>query len=138
GSLRDAVSQGNRTVVFRVSGTIDLEKTLTVAVPNITIAGQTAPGEGICLRNAPFTVRSHDVVVRYLRGRLGDKSGKEADSIDIDHGARDVILDHCSATWSVDEALSLAGNVANATVQWCLIAEGLNHSIHTKGNHGYG
>lgn len=138
GSLRDAVSQGNRTVVFRVSGNIDLEKALTVAVPNITIAGQTAPGGGICLRNAPFTVRSHDVVVRYLRGRLGDKSGKEADGIDIDNGARDVILDHCSATWSVDEALSLAGNVANATVQWCLIAEGLNHSIHAKGNHGYG
>src|SRR5262249_8012924 len=105
GSLREAVSQGNRTVVFRVAGNIDLRSALRVTAPNITIAGQTAPGEGICIRNATFSVRSHDVVVRYLRCRLGDVSGKESDSLDIDNGAANVILDHCSATWSVDEAL---------------------------------
>src|SRR5438445_9503988 len=63
---------------------------------------------------------------------------KQGDGISIEHGCRDVILDHCSATWSIDEALSLAGNVSNVTVQWCLIAEGLNHSKHSKGPHGYG
>jgi pectate lyase len=138
GSLRDAVSAGHRTVVFRVAGNIDLQRPLIVTAPNITIAGQTAPGDGICLRNATFAVRSHDVVVRYLRCRFGDLSGREADALDIDNGARNVILDHCSATWSVDEALSLAGNVSNVTVQWCLIAEALNHSVHVKGDHGYG
>jgi pectate lyase len=138
GSLRDAVAGPNRTVVFRVSGTIALKAPLIVTQPNITIAGQTAPGEGICLRDYPFSVRSHDVVVRFLRSRLGDVSARQTDCITIDHTARDVILDHCSATWSVDEALSLAGNVTDVTVQWCLIAEALDRSKHDKGAHGYG
>jgi pectate lyase len=137
GSLRDAVSEGNRTVVFRVSGTIDLKKKLVLAKPNITIAGQTAPGDGICLRNYTLEVSTHNVIIRYLRSRLGDLSGQEEDSINL-RGARDVIIDHCSATWSVDEALSLAGNVSGVTVQWCLIAEPLHRSIHSKGPHGYG
>jgi pectate lyase len=106
--------------------------------PYATIAGQTAPGDGICLRNYTFVIATHDVIVRYLRSRLGDLSRQEADSITLAAGAENVILDHCSATWSVDEALSLAGNVSNVTVQWCLIAEALNHSKHTKGPHGYG
>ena len=63
---------------------------------------------------------------------------QESDSMDINNGCHDVILDHCSATWSVDECLSTAGNDQNLTIQWCLIAEGLNHSIHAKGDHGYG
>ena len=76
--------------------------------------------------------------MRHLRIRLGDVTGLQADCITLDHGARNVILDHCSATWSIDEALSIAGNVSNATVQWCLIAEALNRSKHPKGPHGYG
>ena len=138
GSLRAALGGANRTVVFRVSGTIALKAPLVVAQPNITIAGQTAPGDGICLRNYTFSIRSHDVVVRYIRSRLGDTTGQQSDCITVDHGVHDVILDHCSATWSVDEALSLAGNVTDVTVQWCLIAEGLNRSKHAKGAHGYG
>src|SRR3954471_20227850 len=138
GSLRDALAAGNRTVVFRVSGTIDLKTPLVVSRPNITIAGQTAPGDGICLRRQPFSVRTHDVVVRHLRSRLGDEPGLQADCITLDHGARDVILDHCSATWSIDEALSFAGDVTGITVQWCLIGEALNRSKHPKGPHGYG
>ena len=138
GSLRDAVSEGNRTIIFRVSGTIALKSPLVVAKPNITIAGQSAPGDGICLRDSTFSIRTHDVVVRHLRSRLGDVTGRQADSITLDHGVDNVILDHCSASWSIDEALSLAGNVTNATVQWCLIAEGLNRSKHPKGAHGYG
>jgi pectate lyase len=138
GSLRDAVSKGNRTIVFRVSGTIELKKKLVVTQPNITIAGQTAPGDGICLRNYPFAVASTNVIVRYLRSRLGDVSRQEEDSMGVLHGAKNVIFDHCSATWSIDEALSLSGNETDITIQWCLIAEPLNNSFHAKGPHGYG
>jgi pectate lyase len=139
GSLRAACdAEGPRIVTFRVSGLISLASPITVKSPYLTIAGQTAPGEGVCLRNFTFNIATHDVVVRYLRSRLGDLSGQEADSITLVSGAHDVILDHCSATWSVDESLSLAGNVSNVTVQWCLIGDALNHSKHAKGDHGYG
>ncbi|HEV7747148.1 MAG TPA: hypothetical protein VGO56_19290 [Pyrinomonadaceae bacterium] len=139
GSFRAACeAEGPRIVIFRVSGLITLAQPIVIKNAFITIAGQTAPGDGICLRNYTFIIATHDVVVRYLRSRLGDLSGQEADSITLVAGAQNVVLDHCSATWSVDEALSLAGNVSNVTVQWCLIAEGLNHSKHTKGAHGYG
>lgn len=139
GSFRAACeAEGPRIVIFRVSGLITLARPIVVKNPFITIAGQTAPGDGICLRNHTFIIATHDVVVRYLRSRLGDLSGQEADSITLASGAENVILDHCSASWSIDEALSLAGNVSKVTVQWCLIAEGLNKSKHTKGAHGYG
>jgi hypothetical protein len=137
GSLRDAVSKPHRTILFAVSGTIDLKSGLILRQPFLTIAGQTAPGDGICLRNFAFAVQTHDVIVRFLRCRLGDQHG-EGDSLDILNGCHDVILDHCSATWSVDECLSTSGDNQNLTIQWCLIAEGLNHSIHAKGDHGYG
>lgn len=139
GSLRAACeAEGPRIVVFRVSGVITLTKKLIVKNPFITIAGQTAPGDGICLRNFTFVISTHDVIVRYLRSRLGDLTAQEDDSITLAAGAHNVIIDHCSATWSIDEALSLAGDVSNVTLQWCLIAEGLNHSKHAKGSHGYG
>jgi pectate lyase len=138
GSLRDAVSKSHRTIVFAVSGTIDLKSGLSVRQPYITIAGQTAPGDGICLRYYTFGVQTHDVVVRFIRCRLGDKMEQESDALDILNGCKDVILDHCSATWSVDECLSTSGDNQNITIQWCLIAEGMNHSIHAKGDHGYG
>lgn len=139
GSLREAcTAEGPRIVVFRVSGLIGLKKPITVKNPYLTLAGQSAPGDGICLRNYPFEVATHDVVVRFLRSRLGDVAGKADDCITLAHGSSRVILDHCSATWSIDECLSLAGNVSNVTVQWCLIAEGLDKSKHPKGAHGYG
>jgi pectate lyase len=139
GSFRAACdAEGPRIVLFRVSGLITLATPIVIKNPYITIAGQTAPGDGICVRSYTFVIATHDVVVRYLRSRLGDLSGQETDSITLASGAENVILDHCSATWSIDEALSLAGNVSNVTVQWCLIAEGLNHSKHSKGAHGYG
>ncbi len=138
GSFRDALSQPNRIVVFRVSGTIELKSQIHLRVPNITIAGQTAPGDGICLRGYTFEINTHDVIVRFLRSRLGDEDRQESDGMTIGNGSSNVILDHCSSTWSVDEALSTAGNNQNITIQWCLIAEGLNHSIHAKGAHGYG
>src|SRR6266498_181693 len=139
GSFRAACdAEGSRIIIFRVSGLISLASPIVVKNPYLTVAAQTAPGDGVCLRNFTFNIATHDVVVRYLRSRLGDLSSQEADSITLLAGARDVILDHCSATWSIDEALSLAGNVSNVTVQWCLIANALNHSKHAKGDHGYG
>jgi hypothetical protein len=139
GSLRAACeAEGPRMVLFRVAGTIALQRPIIVRNPHLTLAGQTAPGDGLCLRDHPFEVATHDVIVRYLRSRLGDVTGRQADSLDFYHGASNSIFDHCSATWSIDEVLSLAGDVSNVTVQWCLIGESLNKSKHPKGPHGYG
>jgi pectate lyase len=138
GSFRDAVSKGNRIVVFAVSGTIELKSRVSIREGNLTVAGQTAPGDGVCLRGYALDVRASDIVLRHLRFRLGDETKQETDSLTVWHGCRNVVVDHCSATWSVDEALSLAGDVQNVTVQWCLIAEALHNSAHRKGSHGYG
>lgn len=139
GSLREACEvEGPRIVMFRVSGTIALKRPITVTKPFLTLAGQSAPGDGVCLRDASFGIATHDVVVRFLRVRLGDESGKEADCIDLLNGAYNCILDHCSATWSVDECLSTSGDNRDCTIQWCLIGESLNQSKHAKGKHGYG
>jgi hypothetical protein len=139
GSLRAACEEeGPRIVVFRVAGLISLEKPVVVENPFLTLAAQTAPGDGVCLRNYAFVVATHDVIVRYLRSRLGDLGGRQEDCIDLAHGSWNVVIDHCSASWSIDEVLSLAGNVHDVTVQWCLIAESLDQSRHPKGAHGCG
>ena len=139
GSFREAVTaKGPRTVVFGVGGLITLQSAVTIAEPFLTIAGQTAPGDGICIRGHQVSITAHDVVVRYLRFRLGDLQKAEEDSFSIVGDAHDVVVDHCSATWSVDENLSPSGGIADITVQWCLIAESLNNSVHSKGAHGYG
>ena len=140
GSLRAAVeADGPRTIVFRVSGTIALKSTLAVKKSHITIAGQTAPGDGICLKNYGLVIAADHVIVRYLRCRPGDDAGAESDALSISSG-RDIIVDHCSASWSVDETLSAStgGGLGNVTVQWCIISESLNDSVHHKGPHGYG
>jgi hypothetical protein len=139
GSFRDACeAEGPRIVVFRVSGTIQLKGPITVTNPYLTVAGQTAPGDGVCLRGYTFGIATHDVIVRHLRVRLGDETQQAADCIDLLNGAHDCIIDHCSATWSVDECLSTSGVNQNCTIQWCLIGESLWHSRHPKGAHGYG
>jgi hypothetical protein len=139
GTFREAVTTpGPRTVVFAVGGLITLRTRVLITEPFLTIAGQTAPGDGICIRGHTVEVRTHDVVLRHLRFRPGDLSGGEVDGLAVGGGSRRVVVDHCSAGWSVDEALSLAGDVADVTVQWCLIAEALNRSAHRKGPHGYG
>ena len=140
GSLRAAIeADGPRIVLFRVSGVIELKQGLAVRNPHLTLAGQSAPGDGICLKNFGLSIRdTHDVVIRHLRVRPGDLAGKEQDAISV-IGSHRVIIDHCSVSWSTDEALSVTGpNCADITVQWCLIAEGLNSSVHAKGEHGYG
>lgn len=127
-----------RIIVFAVSGLIDLKKPINVTEPYLTIAGQTAPGEGICLMRSEFKICTHDVIVRFLRSRPGDIAGKTYDAMGIGDRAYNVIFDHCSATWSVDECLSPSGAIHDITVQWCLIGESLNKSVHPKGEHGYG
>lgn len=141
GSLRWAVEQeGPRTVVFGVSGTIELNSRLNIDKPYITIAGQTAPGDGICLKGETVQINTHDVIIRYIRVRLGDSShgqgslqGKDAISISKGH---DIIVDHCSSSWSLDEILSASTRnptLTRVTVQWCYITEALNPD-----NHGFG
>lgn len=138
GSLRAATEEsGPRTVVFDVSGTIELWNPLRINDPFITIAGQTAPGDGITLKGATFGIATHDVVIRFIRSRMGDGSTKSEDAISIFSGYN-VVLDHVSASWSVDEALSPSGNLRDVTVQWSTIAEPMVKSRHTKGDHGYG
>lgn len=140
GSLRAAIeSDGHRTVIFRASGTIPLKSTLVIRKPFIMIAGQTAPGDGICLKNHALTIAADHVIVRHIRCRPGDNAKAESDSMSISSG-HDIIVDHCSASWSVDETLSASssGRLGNVTVQWCIISESLHDSIHHKGPHGYG
>ena len=136
GSFRAAVSaKGPRTVVFRVSGTIALESELKIREPYLTIAGQTAPGDGICIKNYQVNFDTSQVIMRYLRFRPGDDKGKEPDA--FGGAGNQIVVDHCSASWGVDETFSI-NKAANLTVQWCLVSESLYHSIHKKGNHGYG
>lgn len=145
GSLRAAVeARGPRTVVFEAAGTIRLKSPLKISRGRITIAGQTAPGEGITLADQPLIVAADDVVVRFLRVRLGSESGVQEDAVTVSRGSR-IILDHISASWSVDETLSVGSRysppedgVYDVTVQWSLIGESLNRSLHEKGRHGYG
>lgn len=139
GSLRAALeAEGPRIVVFRVSGLIDLASPIRVTKPFLTIAGQSAPGDGIALRRFGIAVDTHDVVLRYLRVRPGDVSGQEVDGIAIGGSSRSVVVDHCSVSWGVDENLSPSGGISDVTVQWSIVAEGLNRSVHQKGAHGYG
>ena len=139
GSLRAAcMAKGPRIVIFRVSGLIDLETPLEVTEPYITIVGQMAAGDGICLQKSEFKIYTHDAIVRFLRSRPGDISGREMDAMGTGKDAHDVIFDHCSANWSVDECLSPIGAISNIAVQWSLIGEALNNSVHAKGQHGYG
>ncbi|WP_372351240.1 Ig-like domain-containing protein [Streptomyces sp. KL116D] len=137
GSLRDAVSAGDRTVVFRVSGNIELKGGLDVLGSNITIAGQTAPGDGICVVGNETKINDQsNIILRHLRFRGTDTLGTPIDTFGME-GCRNVIIDHCSFSWAVDECCSVYGN-ENVTLQWCIIAEGLAQSVHPKGLHGYG
>jgi pectate lyase len=137
GSLRDAVSKGDRMVLFRVSGTIQLKSRLTIQSPNITIAGQTAPGDGICLRGHELFIRNtSNIVVRFLRIRPGDETQKEHDSLTI-WNTGDVIIDQCSLSWSTDSINDVVKESGNVTVQWSILSEPLSRSVHSKGSHGY-
>lgn len=139
GTLRWALSQATPAViVFDVSGTIHLTSALSLSRAHTTIAGQTAPGDGICIADYPFTIKASDVIIRYLRFRLGNLhvDQHEGDGLGgMDQ--HDIIVDHCSVSWSVDECLSVYGS-KNITVQWCLVSQSMRNSGHSKGAHGYG
>jgi pectin methylesterase-like acyl-CoA thioesterase len=142
GSLRSGIqtATGPRTIVFDVSGTIYLNSRLTINKSFITIAGQTAPGDGITIAGWTTTVdNAQHVIIRYIRFRSGDircANGMEGDSLWVDK-SRDVMIDHVSASWSIDESLSVTES-DRVTVQWSFITESLNVSCHPEGRHGYG
>jgi pectate lyase len=137
GSLREAVEASEpRTVVFRVSGNIELESPLKIKNPYITIAGQTAPGDGICIKNHQLSIDADQVIIRYIRVRLGDESGEDNDAIGSRY-TKHIIIDHVSASWSVDECVSIY-HCDSITVQWCIISESMSQSNHVKGSHGFG
>ena len=148
GSLRAALgASGPRTCVFRTGGTISVNSPLRISNPFITVAGQTAPGGGITLRNAAgsaldatLSVETHDVVVRYLTIRRGP--GGEGDALEIAKGGIDVIFnvifDHCSISWAVDENASSWYAPHNVSIQWSIVSEALDCSTHSKGCHSMG
>jgi len=168
GSLRAAcMAEGPRIVVFRVSGTISLKAPLRITEPFLTLAGQSAPGGGICVKDRGTVIVAHDVIIRHMRFRTGDEwaarytrqlrkstspDARMADELVPDcltigwggedprsKNARNIIFDHCSASWGIDEVLSVSGaGIDNVTVQWCLVSESLHDSYHFKGKHGCG
>src|SRR6185503_2509838 len=141
GSLREGFrsATGPRTIVFEVSGTIELKNKLVLEKSAITIAGQTAPGDGITLKDYTFQIKNAtNVIVRYLRCRLGDQNkpiGAKGgdDTLNTDDVDR-LILDHCSLSWAIDGTHDLRRG-GNVTVQWCILSEALNRSLHTKVEH---
>jgi pectate lyase len=150
GSFRKAVQKNYpRIVVFAVSGTIHLQSKLYIK-GNVTIAGQTAPGDGICLADNSVQLGGDNIIVRYLRFRMGDKNqkagmvnGNGSDDAFGGTGRKNIIIDHCTMSWSTDEAFTVYGG-DSTTLQWNLISEPLNYSYHYETgdkeyeHHGFG
>ena len=133
GSLVDAVSQSNRTVVFRVSGTIVLGSVILKPKSNITIAGQTAPGDGICIKGR-IQINNNNIIIRYLRVRVdAGAANSSGDAIDIASG-KNIIIDHVSASYARDETISCQETSDSVTVQWCLMSEALTYEAHSYGS----
>ena len=143
GTLRAALQSGNRFIVFAVGGQINLNQKLEIKTSNITIAGQSAPGGGITVAGYPVYISGDNVIIRYMRFRMGDQNGGKANFDPEDGDAlggkdcKNVLIDHCSISWSTDECASFS-RITNFTMQYCIISESLKKSTHVKGDHGYG
>ena len=153
GSLRWALNQrGKRKIIFKIAGVIDLKHTnLKLTEPHVTIFGQSAPNPGITIVNGGLIITTHDVIVEHIRIRVGEKIHDiepwEPDGINIAYGkAKNVIIDHVSVSWAIDENISISGsreahysdNPKNITVRNSIISEGLSNSIHSSGEHSKG
>jgi hypothetical protein len=152
GSLEACLlASGPRTCVFRLGGTIDLGgKNISIRNPSLTIAGHTAPGGGVLIKNGGLRVETHDVIIRYLRirpGAWGSSSTADGnDAMDLSSwggtpGVSDIIIDHSSLSWAVDEVASIWGpdpGIRHVTYQWNFITESLHCANHPKGCHGKG
>ncbi|MGR9013910.1 MAG: CBM96 family carbohydrate-binding protein [Gammaproteobacteria bacterium] len=145
GSLRAALTaSGPRIVVFRVSGTILVKSKISVTQPFLTVAGQTAPGDGITLKNDPsngkmaLVINTHDVVLRFLRIRAGSSPNDDGNLDAANLGnAYNVVIDHCSFSWATDEVFT-TGGARDFTLQWNAFNEGLNNASNPKGLHSKG
>lgn len=148
GSLRAALeAEGPRIVVFRVAGTIKLKKDLNIDNPDITIAGQSAPGDGICIAGGTFNINTHNVIMRHLRIRRGISAGGQGDDNIGGNPDHHIIIDHCSTSWGMDENISLYRHMRpsldgktrikdpseNITIQWTISSEALDAKGHAFG-----
>lgn len=144
GSLKAAIdAEGARTVVFEISGTIRIDDTLRIRNPFITIAGQTAPSPGITLRGTNLAINTHDVLIQHIRSRAGDVEPgvfpDYRDGVTVGAGAYNIVIDHCSFSWGIDETASIWGaDIYNVTYSNCIVSEGLEDSLHPKGPHSKG
>ena len=139
GSFRAALNtEGNKpiTIVFKISGNISLEEELKVNRSNITIAGQTAPGDGITIKDHTVKLSGENLIIRYVRFRPGDLKKVETTALNIEN-SKNVIVDHCSMSWAVEENMGFYDN-KYSTVQWCILSEGLYDSFDPKGKRSYG
>lgn len=146
GSLRQALAaypDEPLTVVFQVAGIIELTSPLVLKRSNVTIAGQTAPGDGICLKGHSFIINGAskggnkgNIIIRYIRSRPGSTLRTGVYGLDIEN-CHDIIIDHCSFSWANEEVVA-AYDVKNITIQWCIVSEGLYEAGHHKGHRSYG
>jgi len=153
GSFRTAVTTpGKRVVVFDVSGIINLKTDLTISTPYLTIAGQTSPG-GIQVSGRAVLINTHDVIIQHMRFRVGSHEGTTQDDYDTldslkiignsepawwPNPAYNILIDHCSISWGVDEDFEVSLGATNITVQWSIISEGLANAGHRKSDHSKG